>query len=327
MCPESDVSAVPIDPASPVPGANPASAPVANPGDGPALPEFVRCLLADADAAPSATASAGIDPEIGSGAVIELSSPHGGVVHNLGGDHPLTKLHGLVCTDDVAGLAVVATGRVSADHSSATFGPGDRLRVVHVLWRDACAQSLLVGVPHRPDGPMVWSETPAEGLIPDAMARALELATPAPSSSPVAYWFLAWLLAVVDGMSPGAVHGELSPVRASRLHPGIDPREVSEGIDDEAGLVAFCVQRLRDHAVVADWESIRLSAAAGWMEVGRCDPESAAWFDEGSFSRWCEANLISPAEALAFLGHDLSERTRSLFEQVLGRLSGLAGFR
>jgi hypothetical protein len=264
------------------------------------LPPYLRSLL----------------PNLEGSVVVELASPSSGSVHDLGGEHPLTVLHGGSPSDDTVGLAVVCGGRVvdsSRRRPSAAPGdlvPGAEVWLVHLVWRDGSSQSGITAASGI-DG-VDWSTMqpfgPATGLVPDAMHRALDLATPAPSTDTTGYWTLAWLVSLV-GLEPGSPHDAL------RWHPGVDPREVDPGASFDE-VVALSRSRLRRHAATVGWESIRRAAASGWLDLGTCSPELAQWVDVGSFSRWIETGLVSVDHALAILGPQLAPDTRALLSLV-----------
>ncbi len=93
-------------------------------------------------------------------------------------------------------------------------------------------------------------DAPEYGLTVDCLQRALGLPT-APPQEPVAHLLaMAWLQAVITAADP-------SPALAL-LEAGIDLR----------------------------WERLRQLTAEGHWPDPAVAPEDAAWFDEGSFSRW-----------------------------------------
>lgn len=104
------------------------------------------------------------------------------------------------------------------------------------------------------------TDAPAYGLTVDCLQRALGLPT-APPQVPSAHWMAAtWLEAVLRSPDPGET--------AAMLPAGLEW--------DSLG-----------------WERIRQLVACGRLPDPAVAPEDAAWFDEGSFSRWALAGRPS----------------------------------
>ncbi len=251
--------------------------------------------------------------------VVSLSSPTSGEVHELSSSHPLDRLLGARVGRAVAGLAVIAAGRV-IDHadpvspgSPGSVAPGTTVRIAQVVWRSGAATAAMAIVAPSGEAGRLRPFVGSSGAIPDAMRRALELPTPPSSSGPDAYWFLAWLAAIADVQVT-------EPVEAAAWHPGIDPRELDFGFD-ERELATFCIERLVEHSAITGWEGIRRSAAEGWLDIGSCDARLAAWFDEGSFSRHIIQQLVDPVEAYDRLGPCLPDETADLLARALASIS------
>ena len=113
-------------------------------------------------------------------------------------------------------------------------------------------------------GGEIITEPPEYGLTVDCLQRALGLPT-APPQVPSTHWLAAvWLEAVLRSPEPAET--------AAGLHAGLEW--------DSLG-----------------WERIRQLVAWGHLPDPAVAPEDAAWFDEGSFSRWSLAGRL-PLPAL-----------------------------
>ena len=109
-------------------------------------------------------------------------------------------------------------------------------------------------------GGEIVTDAPEYGLTVDCLQRALGLPT-APPQVPSAHWMATmWLEAVLRSPDPRDT--------AAMLHAGLE------------------WDSLR-------WDRIRQLVAGGWFPDPAVAPEDAAWFDEGSFSRWALAGRPS----------------------------------
>lgn len=126
-------------------------------------------------------------------------------------------------------------------------GPPSRAEVVVLVPREG---EVVGRMRHRGQ---VITDPPAYGLTVDCLQRALGLPT-APPQVPSTHWLaVTWLEAVLRSPDPRGT--------AAGLGPG-----------QEWGSLG--------------WERIRQLVAGGTLPDPTVTPEDAAWFDEGSFSRW-----------------------------------------
>ncbi|MDA3039430.1 MAG: hypothetical protein O3C27_07835 [Actinomycetota bacterium] len=73
----------------------------------------------------------------------------------------------------------------------------------------------------------------------------------------------------------------------------------------------------RQHAKINLWAVVREAAADGWLELGFCPAELAAWLDDGSFARWLSDQIPWPEELALWADENLSGRTRRLAIDLL----------
>lgn len=258
-------------------------------------------------------------------AIVELFSPAHGVIHPIGDMHPLSWLHRRNLADDVIGIAVIARGSVvvGANTGPGPLSAGASVWVVHLLWRSG---EVLSGV-RIDDGRSTRSDTrssesswadltvqsPAEGLIPDAMHRALGLSTPVGDADPAGYWLVSWLYSMV-------AHDAVSLPDALRWHPGLDPRDVPDDAS-ESDYIELAAEALRNWADEVGWSGLWSMAVSGWIEPGVCDAELAAWFDEGSFIRHISAVLPPPDVIALTVAEVLPPDTARMVIELAGRIT------
>lgn len=184
---------------------------------------------------------------------------------------PLDLLLGARTPDEWDTVGVVASGRLVDVDGATTRPDGDdrgRVRLAVLVDRDGAMASIV-----QPEhGPQRALSSPPDGRFADALRRSLGLETPPPDTEVSGLVPLVWLHRVhslaADGRPPDADV-------AAALRPPM-PRS---------------------------WTDLRHQCAqGGWSEIG-CEPELAAWMDDGMFSRWCLGSFPDPVELLV----DLSE--------------------
>jgi hypothetical protein len=210
------------------------------------------------------------------------------------GDHPLDGLVGLEAGDDWSAVGVAATGRIH--HLDGDAEP-QRVRTTQLV---ACDGSWAVrwqpldgGDAYDATGSAGEPGAPA-GRIDDALRRCLGLLTEPPSTTTAPLWIALWLDAVVTRAATGdgrAAHDSWDAV--ARLHPAVPAlvSDVSESISP-ARLVALgeALTRLRD------WREVRRLVAAGTLVLPEIQPATAAWLDDGAFSRWALGGFPDAAD-------------------------------
>lgn len=170
-----------------------------------------------------------------------------------------------------------------------------------------------------PDGSF-HSACPEEGVVLDILRRAAGAPTPPPPVSAVPLHLAAWAGMVqlaADLQEQGEIPRHLltwSEVLA--LHPALVPSMSPVGFDCPAAESA-----VRRSAGEADWEALRLQAAAGPGDSpGRIPPEWASWMDAGMFARWTLAGLPSTSQLMhgvaRHLTSDAWRRWRSLMHEL-----------
>ncbi|MBA3653459.1 MAG: hypothetical protein H0W70_04625 [Actinobacteria bacterium] len=158
--------------------------------------------------------------------------------------HPLEVLMGFVAPDEWAALGAVCHGWATRQLTVRPSNAEDRVRIrsIHVSARDGGE----IGGYRQAGSPFELAPGPAEGMVPDALRRALGLPT-APASIPTAE------LAGADWL---------------------------DAILDDASAVA------RPPEPVPDWDDVRWEVITGRRVVGDLSPTVATWMDAGMVARW-----------------------------------------
>jgi hypothetical protein len=216
------------------------------------------------------------------------------------GAHPLDGLVGMAADDDWSAVGVVATGRLRhldhVDHLDHLDRP-ESVRTAHLVGRDGSWavrwQPIDGGDPVEIAGAPGDADVPV-GRIDDALRRCLGLPTAPPTTSTIGFWSARWFDAVVAEAATAAGHRRLRRWHAvARLHPAVPAlvADLSEIVTPERLVeLGEALARLRD------WEEARRSVAAGTLVVPGLDAETAAWLDDGAFSRWALAGFPDLAE-------------------------------
>ncbi len=234
--------------------------------------------------------------------LIELTSPDTGQTTSFEPFAVLGRLHGHVPAAAVHGMAVVESGIVSLVWRNGTS--------VRAICRSGDPWATPVYSLHGNDEPMV-----------DALRRAFGLATPRAMFGPAWYWLMVWIhdLATLCGASVIGVH------EAARWHPGLEPDEIDD-TDDPAEVVERCLDRLYEHARLTGWDGVRSGAENGWLDLGRCSPSMASWFDNSSFGRALATQLGSASlevDRLATTDDRITAAARAMFRLMIDGLASV----
>lgn len=207
------------------------------------------------------------------------------VPHDI--DHPADVLVGFRAAPPSHAIGLATPGR-SRTLDVAGHGPVE-VRITYLVDRTGAVVSLL----DDGEGAPLLADAPPLGWVPDALARALGLATPAPENGPAACVEAVW----IDRIA-GLVLARPGQVRAweplALLHPLAGGDVALPG-----PLLALRCEHLEE---TSSWANVR-QAWTGREERRRPRPpggvvvEPAHWFDDGSFSRWAQRHLV-PAEVL-----------------------------
>lgn len=136
-------------------------------------------------------------------------------------------------------------------------------------------------------------------LLDDLARSRLGLPTDPPAAGTDWFWLGCWLLALHQAMAVPDAHRDgplLDAVSVAGWHPAIDPDELF-GLDFDR-LTSHVIDRHRDHAVVADWECVRLDANGDRRHPFH---RLSSMLDAGAFGRWvtaCDRPLSALAEPL-----------------------------
>ncbi len=235
--------------------------------------------------------------------------------------HPAEWLLGLDLQANNSGLAVIAPGREvgPVESESMTDLMGPQCSAV-ALVRASGEGSLHV----LRNGAQRLVAPNVEGIVPDALRRALGLPTCGPQADPGWYWALQWLLELQhDGLAASPELLDVDDVICA--HPVIEPGEI-DGLS-WFELEDFCVDRHAEHSLRTGWGGIRSMLA----RTSRIDDsvsfrqvrQAAGWHDDGSFSRWFLRSQPVLSEVFdtvsVTLDPDASELVRCIVFDVLAR--------
>lgn len=204
--------------------------------------------------------------------------------------HPADPLIGFLAPDawDVIGLAASARTHQfpgpPPPEVPVEFGVA---RVTAVHGRDGSWASVI------DDGDLLSklvTDTP-EGWVPDALSRAFGHRTPAPTESPGAWLEAIWLdrlaTRVLKAPAERWSWAELAAQHPFAGDEGPVPPEI-------------LANRTLTFSLTRSWTGLRQRLANGYQRSDAIHPpdvgtivDAAAWFDDGSFSRWVQRNLVA----------------------------------
>lgn len=200
----------------------------------------------------------------------------------LGDIYPVVYLRGMLAPPGTQVLVLCFTGtRWDADVESSIREPAT---VVEVLTSDGVSKSFVgtEGGVHQFEGP--------EGLVPDAMARVLGLATPPAAFDTARLWLFVWMTELLRMEATTDEAGILI------AHPAIEAEDLAAAMEDPFEFVA---ERHRDLVSVADWGAIFGDATVGrFLVPGLSIVPYAPWYDEGSFARAVMAEIEEPLRTI-----------------------------
>ncbi len=238
--------------------------------------------------------------------------------------HPVDHLFGQDLSPGFPSLAVVTPGQVVASGEPGDPPPGTTLTAVAIVYPTGAGALHLVG-----DSFCGRLALNAEGLVPDAMRRALGLPTRPAELSAEWFWAWAWLdeLELIVKFDPptgrllslGEVlcaHPSLEVEGKAQWEVGSPRGGPPPGVDlADCELVTTMLDWHREHSQMTGWTSIRR------MFHMRDDvsvlSRAATWYDDGSFSRWFVAVHPSLRESLVGLRPHLSAQAMDLVEAVV----------
>ncbi len=232
--------------------------------------------------------------------------------------HPADPLVGFLAPDawDVIGLA--ASGRT---HQLPGQPPPDAalefgaVRVTAVHGRDGSWASVV----DDDDGPPRLLTDAPEGWVPDALSRAFAHPTPPPTELPGAWLEAIWmdLLAAVVLQAPDK---HWSWAELAGRHP----------FAGDGGLVSpeVLAQRTLAFSTTRTWRGLRRRLANTFRSDAVIHPpdvgsiiDAADWFDDGSFSRWVQRDLIGAPillpDLLAVLPESLGDQVQTALTTVV----------
>jgi hypothetical protein len=206
-------------------------------------------------------------------------------------------LMGWVAPDDCVAVGVIATGRLRAvdDISGYTatggHGPavGDgRIEMACLVGRDGT-----IGWTVRSPGVATPPGPPTAGRMLDSLRRCFALPTEPPPVDPAHLMATAWLVSILE-KNTGSDRNRLTWSEVSRLHPLA--RVLAGDLPPDCPDLVPGLCRLAASAWT--WEDYRVIAGQDECLADLCEPELAAWMDEGMFARWILSALPAPEELL-----------------------------
>ncbi|MDQ6928644.1 MAG: hypothetical protein M3159_08270 [Actinomycetota bacterium] len=170
----------------------------------------------------------------------------------------------------------------------------------------------------RTDG-RTLTESPAYGITLDAIQRALGLPTAPPLVTTGHYFSAMWLesIAAVSADRPRGGR-RLRWAEVCRLHPTFMVFDV-EPHPSRMEFAATVIERS------CDWERLRWLLIEGAWPERTLSPTDAAWFDEGSFSRWVLGNRAPLPSLLDDVARRAGVTTARRCARVLHRVGYLGG--
>jgi hypothetical protein len=209
------------------------------------------------------------------------------------GPHPLDALVGFRAPDAWEAFGVAGTGRAHVLEAGAA--PPSATRIAYLLTRCGTQVAVIDG---SGGSPFVLAE-PAQGIVPDVLARVLGLPCAAADHDP-AWWVEAvWLERIASVVLPEPARRPSWRWLADR-HPLAEGRRAVEPEALAARSAAYGAQRWAGWRATFGHEPLPaerggLAAQAGsTLRLGR-------WFDDGSLERWLLRDLPPPLEVLADL--------------------------
>lgn len=234
-------------------------------------------------------------------------------------EHPLDALVGIVAPPEWDALGVVSVGTVR-QAADATL-VGTRVRTVQLVerggaWMVAFAPAVAeepVAAESGPGGPGA-----PDGLVDDAIRRALGLPTPEPRVDTLLLFTLQWLDRLVDEATALTIaeRAGCGEAWARSRHPAVEA--LGTGPVDHCRLVA----EGRRLATWRDWPQLRRMCAAGAWNHPEIGPAAAAWLDDGAFSRWSMACWPAVGSLLGVLDALLPARTASVVRRSVDAWHG-----
>ena len=243
------------------------------------------------------------------------------------GAHPLEALVGLDAPVDWSAIGVACTGRARhLDHREVAVP----VAIVQLVARsgawasswspiddDDASPSSIEGR----DGPGTAgtasgsTQGAATGRVDDALRRALGLATPPPTEGTARLWASQWLDALLTGAA--LERGTRRRRRALATLVAAHPAAGAFDLDPVGCGVADLVGAGTRLSVLRSWPQLRGACAGGrWVhdEVGRA---TAAWLDDGAFSRWVLGGYPELGDLRGALGELLAPSALSVIDDTL----------
>lgn len=226
--------------------------------------------------------------------LVAASDGHDVGVKPLEGAHPSDLLIGSVAPEHWWALGVAVGGWVRPLGPDGSVGErAGRAANVVVVTRAGDIVSRV-----RADG-RTLTDPPSYGVTLDALQRALGLPSAPPLVTSGHYFSAMWLESVIAVSADRPRRGQrLRWPEVCRLHPITMVLDNEEPQPARMEMAAMLIER------ACDWERLRWLVVEGAWPERTLTPTDAAWFDEGSFSRWVMGNR----ESLPGLLDDVARR-------------------
>ncbi|MEE9417267.1 MAG: hypothetical protein V3V01_18450, partial [Acidimicrobiales bacterium] len=162
------------------------------------------------------------------------------------------------------------------------------------------------------DGEVLTMPSQGEGRLPDLCRRTLGVPCPAPSEASTSHLFTTmWLSAILEHVLDQPLEKRSTWSEIEVLHPAA--QLLSNSLDS-------LVDRANTLARQVNWEQLRLLCADDEIVIADIEPSDAAWFDEGSFSRWAPSVLPWMGELAGDVGELLCDDVGKQLADVLEAL-------
>ena len=212
------------------------------------------------------------------------------------GAHPLEDLVGFDAPDDWAAIGVACTGKARHLDDPAAAVPVAIVQLVSRAGAWASSWTPLVAPGETAidptTDPVLREAGTASGRVPgsasgrvdDALRLALGLRTAPPAEGTARLWASLWLdeLLTTAALEPLHSRRRRSLAALVAAHPAID----AFGLDPTVVTIGALIGEGAKLAGLRTWSLLRLACAARRWEHPEVGPSTAAWLDDGAFSRW-----------------------------------------
>jgi hypothetical protein len=241
------------------------------------------------------------------------------------GAHPLEALVGFVAPPDWTAIGVACTGKARHLDHRAVAVP---VAIVQLVARSGAWASSWV-----PLGPAGEPAAAGEGLreagsasgadqgaatgrVDDALRRALGLTTSPPVEGTARLWASQWLDTLLAGAAlerGGTTRRRRTLATLVAAHPAAQAFDLDPACCRVADLISHGTRL----GVLRSWSQLRGACADGRWSHEELSPATAAWLDDGAFSRWLLGAYPELGELRDALGDLLAPSALSVIDDAL----------